>query len=453
LSDNYAISDDFIIGKREKLSFFLANIGNIPIMTLVGTFLLKFYVDVVGLNPAAVATLFLVARIVDAVNDPITGYVIDHLPRTKLGRFRSYLILGSILCSLNYLLLWLGPSLATSNKLNIAYISYFLIGITFDIMDIPLNSMIPVMTKQGKIRDSLSLIKSLGYTLGAIIFTVAPVYIIESFTTERQGYHTVILIAVLWVLSFSIIGTLGIKERLNVIEKEKYKLGDLFKILTTRPVFTLFLSDLIGSIGSGAGSASLIFLATYVFFQPELVGTAAAIMVLGLIIGLFIGRGIIGHLGRKKLQVLGSFIAHVLSFFILILPPSEITWIYLIYLIYGVGGGMVSVVGYGMQADNIDYIEWKQGHRAEGAVASLTSFIQKAGLGIGAAIPGYILAATGYIPNAVQSQLAIQGIYWANVIIPTTFALISTIIIWIFYPLTKEKNNVIASELAIRRDQ
>jgi Na+/melibiose symporter-like transporter len=151
-----------LITKKEKISFFIANLGNIPIMTLMNAFLLIFYTDVVGLNPAAVAILFIFARVLDGFNDPIIGYIVDHLPRTKWGKFRPYIVLGSLFCSLNYIILWLGPSLATNGKLLIAYISYILFGITFDLMDVPLNSLIPVMTEEEKERNSLSLIKSLG---------------------------------------------------------------------------------------------------------------------------------------------------------------------------------------------------------------------------------------------------------------------------------------------------
>ena len=117
-----------MLNTKEKISFYIANMGNIPIMTLMNAFLLIFYTDVVGLNPLAVAILFLATRVLDGVNDPVIGYIVDHFPRTKWGKIRPYLVLGSLFCSLNYMLLWLGPSLAPTGKLAIAYISYILMG-------------------------------------------------------------------------------------------------------------------------------------------------------------------------------------------------------------------------------------------------------------------------------------------------------------------------------------
>lgn len=118
---------------KEKISYVFVNLGNIPITTLISSYLLIFYTTVCGMNPAACATLFLIARILDGLNDPLVGFIIDHLPNTKYGHFRPSLIIGTILCSLNYLLLWFGPMMASAGKLAIAYVSYLLIGVLFPI--------------------------------------------------------------------------------------------------------------------------------------------------------------------------------------------------------------------------------------------------------------------------------------------------------------------------------
>lgn len=103
------------IKMREKLSFAMANFGNIPVMTLINGYLLIF-IPIYAASPAACATLFLIARFLDAINDPLVGFIIDHLPTRKMGHFRPTLILGTILCSANFLLLWFGPMLSTSGN-------------------------------------------------------------------------------------------------------------------------------------------------------------------------------------------------------------------------------------------------------------------------------------------------------------------------------------------------
>lgn len=125
------------VGIGEKVCYLLANIGNIPLMTLLSAFFLIFYTDVVGLDPAALATLFLISKVVDGISDPVMGFILDKFPITKMGKFRPMLMLGTIVCVINYILLWFGAVWSPVGKYAIVYITYILLGWTFDVMDIP----------------------------------------------------------------------------------------------------------------------------------------------------------------------------------------------------------------------------------------------------------------------------------------------------------------------------
>jgi len=421
-------------------------------MTLLGSYLLLFYVDVVGLDPVVVGTLFLVSRVLDGFNDPIMGYVIDHLPRTKLGRFRTYLIIGTIACSINYVLLWLGPSLAPVGKTAIAYITYILFGFTFDLMDIPLNSMIPVMSDRDEDRNTLSNIKGIGYLAGTVIFLGGALPLIESFPTRRQGYHVVIIIASIFVLTFSIIGTLGIRERIHPLKAEKYPLGDIFKVLGARPVFILFLDTLISSVGGGVSSGIGLFFFIYALNRPDLYTTIVMLSVLGVIIGVIVGPILVKKIGKKTTRLVASLIS-LTSPLVLFFTPPEMPNIFLLMAFFSVSGvGINMILSYSIQADNMDYVEWKYGFRAEAAVASMQSFIIKAASGIGSAIGAYMLKVINYVPNAdVQSPETIQGLYYLNYAIPGILSIIA-ICVWAFgYPLTKTKRDQMMAELTERR--
>jgi len=96
---------------KEKLAYATVNFGNIPIMTIINGYLLIFYTNICGLSPAACATLFLIARILDGLNDPLVGFVIDHCPNTKFGHFRPVMVwtddgsirkTGDCLCFLHF---------------------------------------------------------------------------------------------------------------------------------------------------------------------------------------------------------------------------------------------------------------------------------------------------------------------------------------------------------------
>ena len=427
------------IKMREKLSFAMANFGNIPVMTLINGYLLIFYTNICGLSPAC-ATLFLIARFLDAINDPLVGFMIDHLPTRKMGHFRPTLILGTILCSANFLLLWFGPMLSTSGKLAIAYVSYILLGVLFPVMDISLNSLLPVMTEDMKERNSLSSIKGLAYVIGALVIGVAAPLILGD-TSNKQGYINLVLIMTAVIFFFSIIGTMGVKERVKPQMENSYSVKELFKILSQKPVYITFLAVLLYSIGSNIVNAANTYFYTYIFEDLTLASIITLITCVTVFPATMVIGNLIGRFGKKKMYAIGLALAG-LAPIIRLLDVRSIPLLIVSVLIAGIGAGFAAPLNYGIQADNTDYIEMSMGIRAEGAVASLSSFVSKCAMGIGGAIPGYLLQLAGFDSKAaVQNDDVINVIVLCVLILPAIVNVVAIVIFSKGYPITKEKLN------------
>lgn len=423
---------------KEKLAYAAVNFGNIPIMTVINGYLLIFYTNICGLSPAACATLFLIARIMDGLNDPLVGFVIDHLPNTKLGHFRPTLIIGTILCSANFLLLWFGPMMSPSGKLAIAYISYILLGVLFPVMDISLNSLLPVMTEDMKERNSLSAIKGLAYVVGALILGVAAPLILGN-TSNKEGYIKLILISVAVIFFCSIIGTLGVKERIKPQKGKSYSIKQLFEILRQRPVYITFLVILLYTVGNNMVSAVNTYYYTYILGDLKWSAILTLIMCITIFPATMFVGGLANKHGKKKMYAIGLAIAGLTPLMRLI-DVRSILILIISALITGIGSGFAAPLNYGIQADNTDFIDATMGIRAEGAIASLSSFISKCAMGIGGAIPGYMLQIAGFDGTIeIQSQSVNSVIIFCLIILP---AIVNVIGIFIFakgYPLTKEK--------------
>ena len=418
----------------------MANFGNIPIMTLINGYLLIFYTNICGLSPAACATLFLIARFLDAINDPLVGFMIDHLPTRKMGHFRPTLILGTILCSANFLLLWFGPMLSTSGKLAIAYVSYILLGVLFPVMDISLNSLLPVMTEDMKERNSLSSIKGLAYVIGALVIGVAAPLILGD-TSNKQGYINLVLIMTAVIFFFSIIGTMGVKERVKPQMENSYSVKELFKILSQKPVYITFLAVLLYSIGSNIVNAANTYFYTYIFEDLTLASIITLITCVTVFPATMVIGNLIGRFGKKKMYAIGLALAG-LAPIIRLLDVRSIPLLIVSVLIAGIGAGFAAPLNYGIQADNTDYIEVSMGIRAEGAVASLSSFVSKCAMGIGGAIPGYLLQLAGFDSKAaVQNDNVINVIVLCVLILPAIVNVVAIVIFSKGYPITKEKLN------------
>lgn len=424
---------------REKLSYALINFGNIPIMTLLNSYLLIFYTNVCGLDPAACATLFLIARIMDGVNDPFVGFIIDHLPNTRMGHFRPSLIVGTILVSINFLALWFGPMMAPSGKLAIAYVSYLLIGFLFPVMDISLNSLLPVMSADTDERNALSSIKGLIYALGAIVIGVAGPLILGD-TSNKKGYVTLILISTAIVFFFSIIGTLGVKERvLPPKGGASYGIKDLFRFFSQKPVYGTFIAILLATIGSNITNAVNAYFCTYILGSLAVMSITSLVMCITLFPTTAMVGKIAGKYGKKKVYLAGLAIV-ALSGAIRIVSIRSIAVLMISTLICGIGMAFISTLNYSIQADNTDYIELHMDRQAQGAISSLSSFVSKCAAGIGGAIPGYLLAMAGFDNTLAEQNVGVNNVIIACVVvIPPAIYLLAAIFFGKVYPITPEK--------------
>lgn len=422
----------------ETLCFLLCNIGNIPLMILLSTFFLIFYTDVVGLDPGKLATLFLISKIVDGISDPIMGYLLDRFPVTRHGKFRPILIIGTLICVANYILLWFGAVWVPAGQYVVVYITYLLLGWTFDIMDISLNSLLPVMTAEPKERNTLSLTKMIGYVGGAIAISVLGPVIVADGTLN--SYYKLIFGAMAVVLVGSIVGALGVKERVTFKgdPSEKYGFKDLLSFLTAKPILITFIAALIYGIGTQLQSGANAYFYTYIMGDLSLLAGVSGMSIAGMLPAMILSPVIANKIGKKKVYVLGLIIAAA-GYAVRFLNLTSLPLLYVSAVIVSMGGGFTATLMYGIQADNTTFIQYKTGKRAEAAVASLSSFISKVGQGIAGALPGYVLAATGFVAKAAQQNASVtSGIMACVVVVPMVLCLTSLLIFGIGYNLTKK---------------
>lgn len=422
---------------KEKVSYTLLNIGNIPVTMIVSSFLLIFYTNVVGLSPASCATLFLISRIVDAVNDPFVGFLIDRVPNTKMGHFRLTLVIGAVLCGMNYLLLWFGPLIAPAGKLAIAYISYLLLGVLFPVMDISLNSLLPVMTENPKERNSLSTIKGMTYSLAGLVLGIAAPILIGD-ESKADGYIKLIILVAALIIGCSVLGAFGVKERVQAAPDQKYALKDLAGILTQKPVWTFFTANLLFGVANYVIMTVNTYYYVYVMGDLQLFSIASLLSMAGMLPGIAISGKLADKIGKK-----GAYIAGLVCFGILPLirlaGTANVPIVFASVVLMNFGMGMLTPHMYGIQADNTDYVEIKSGFRAEAAVASLSSFVSKFSMGVGGAIPGYLLGLVGFNPAAeVQNDAVITMIIFCAVLLPAIITAIAAIGMKFLYPLDKQ---------------
>lgn len=437
---------------REKLAYGLTVLANNPIQGLLTGYLLIFYTDVIRLNPAAVATLLLLARVMDGISDPIMGYLLDHTPRTRMGKFRPLLIVGAILCGLNFLLVWFGPVWFPGAALAIAYVSYLLLGLTFDIADISKNSLLPVMTANLKERNSLAVVYGIGLMLGVTIVSVAAPMMLAAQGSSLGAYYTLIGAFTGLFVVLSIVGALGVKERVRPTHAATtYAFKDILTILTQRPVITLQLAALCVYVAVGMNATVNVFFYTYVLHDLALLGPVSLAALGGIVPGVLLAGALSSRVGTKQAMVYAILIATA-GTMVRWIDPTSIPLIYLSAMLVGLGSGLVQPLASVIGANNIDYVEYKLNYRSEAAQASISSFNAKVAGGVGSAIPGYALVWFGYVANSQQQpEAAITGIILLSIAGPVVFFLIAALLFGFGYNLDTQRLHEVETTLSERR--
>ena len=148
---------------KDKIGYAMGDMGGLLTFSLIGAFQNKFYTDVLHIQPAKIVVLILVARLWDAINDPIWGAFIDSRKPTKQGKFRPYVFWFSIPLAVSAVLMFtVIPNLSAAKYLLFAYITYILYGMMYTCVNIPYGSLASVVTDDEKERSSLSMWRSIG---------------------------------------------------------------------------------------------------------------------------------------------------------------------------------------------------------------------------------------------------------------------------------------------------
>ncbi|CAH0226605.1 Melibiose carrier protein [Microbacterium oxydans] len=420
----------------EKVGYFAANFGNIILSTVISSFLLIYLTDHIGIDAAAVGTLLLVARLVDGATDPIMGYVVDHLPRTSWGRFRSYLLIGGAIGAVAFTALFLAPGFVGAS-LAAAWITYLIWGLAFDFMDIPLNALLPSMSASPRSRGQLAAIKGTTYLIGTLVVIGVSLPLVALLGGGVLGWQTYVVIVAVVSFVLTATGALLIRERVAPTTPAPYRFRDVKALfLSSRAVPVLLVSKLATSAANAALMAGIPFFFTYYAGSAGLVSAVALVMVVPMMAGSISGPLLGQRVGFKPVYLCSLLIASIGVGSILLLPGLAGPAYLACFAVAGLGFGGAVALNYAMLAELTDFVELQGGFRTEGTLASIGSFAAKAGSGIGAALIAYALALSGYVAGAAQTPEALAGIAWAQGGVPAALVILGGLV-FLAYPITR----------------
>lgn len=441
------------ISLKEKCGYAMGDVASNFYWRVFDVFLFIFYTDVFGLSPAAVGTMMLVTRLIDAFSDPLMGAMADRT-QTRFGKFRPYLIWGILPITAAGVLTFTVPDLSDAGKLIWAYATYIFMMLAYTFINVPYGALLGVITGDTQSRTTLTSFRFIGaFSGGTLVAYLTPELVnwLGGDDIELGWQLTMCLYGVVAALLFTI-SFFTTKERISPASDQKtpikQDIQDLFK---NRPWVILFSLALIIMMTISLRGSTGTFYFKYYVSREDLIGSFAMAYMLSLAIGAALTPLLTRYMDKRSLLFVLMSLVTVLSAVFYFVPSDNIPLIFALQISIGLCLGPKSPLVFSMYADTADFSEWKHGRRATAMIFSAASFAQKLGGALAGAMIGYLLASMGYVANQAQSASSEQSIVLLMTAIPALFAFISLFIIRL-YPLDDKTLSELQHELSSREN-
>ena len=442
------------LGLTQYAGYASGDAANNLAFSMTSLFLLLYYTDVVGISAAAVGTMFLVVRFWDAFADLFAGRLVD-TTQTRWGKFRPFILFGSVpLLLLSVATFSVPGGLGLTGKHIYMYVSYALLGLLYSLVNIPYGSLAAAMTQSPTERAKLATWRVYGSNLTILMlaFVVAP-QIKGSGNLQRSLTITtlafVVLGAGLYLFTF-----FTAREQVQRDVPSVSLRQSLATLRTNRPLIMLCVSSLLFLTGMIAASTVGAFYARDVLGNANLFIYMTLLQTVGTFaVAVFVPR-IVRTVGKKTGYLTLGAVAVVAGVGIALSPESTPAYALFFFFLLGVGIGGVNTLMWAMEADTVEYGEWKTGVRTEGTTYALFSFTRKMGQALGGAAAAYTIGLGGYVSGKgiVQTDSAVNAIKIAAGLVPAAFILIALALMFL-YPLTEKVFRDIVGDVAQRRIQ
>ncbi len=450
---------------REKLNYgstiayAIGSSGTNVSFYMINNYLMLFYTDIVGLAATAISLIMLIARIWDAVNDPMMGMIEDRT-HTKLGKFRPWLIVGPPFLAVFNILTFTVFPLHGTLKVVVCGVCYIGAGMAYTVVQVAINGLVNRITNDSgnkmKVISIAQIANMLGQTVVAAVLMPVILYFSGSDVANARGYFwgTVLVCAVttpmIWIAAWKCREVTIEEKHTEKVQKEKKSLRTSIKLVASNDQLVVAIATTFLSCISIIGRYALLsYYLIYVVGSYALISPVFAIMSLAQMIGNVPLPILTEKFGKKKVFIgaaFGTIIAMVLLFFI---PTGMNIPVLALSAVIGFCGASGSIT-YAFVCDCVEYGDWKYGIRDDGLAFSMMSFGVKLASAITGVIGVPLLMAVGYVAGQAQTAGTTTAINVIVNIVPAVILLISLLPLC-KYKLDKEMMQKISAELAERR--
>ncbi len=472
------------LSAKAKLSYALGAVGKDMVYMLSASYVLYYFQDLLGVNAIAMGVILMAARVFDAFNDPVMGVIVART-RTRWGRFRPWLLIGTLTNAVVLFLMFSAPPrMDAAGLVAYAAVFYILWGVTYTMMDIPYWSMIPAFTEGGRERESLTTLARTSAGVGSAIVTVFTMMLVpalgNAFAGADAGARAIeivgfkwfsLLVAVLFIV-FTVLTCLNVKEK-STAGMETVSVGQMFRALVQNDqAMTVTVTIVLINTSIYITSNLVIYFFKYDFGTTGWNDAYVLFNMFGGAMQVLSMMAFYPLLRRwfSTLQIfyicLGMAVAGYAVLLVLTFTSMSTVFILFVpaFFIFS-ANGMLSVITTVFLANTVDYGELKNDRRDESVIFSMQTFVVKLASGV-AALAASVCLSVNHLQSGTEvseadklvdwslgvSQSAKAGLRFTMAVIPIVG--LAAAFLWFRkrYLLTDEKVAQIAGEVKARKE-
>lgn len=419
---------------------------------MVSLFLLYYYTDVVGLSGSTAGVIYLIASVFDGITDPLMGAIADR-NRSRMGRFRPYILLGCVPLGLSFILLLWRPPLEGVALLAMIIAANLVFRLCYTIVTVPYTSLTARMTRSSQERSTLAGLRMTFAALASLTvsFLTQPMVAYFGRGDAALGFFYAACVFSLIACCVFPIVYLSTREPAEVAgDIPRLSLRDAWEsVRSNRAFWILMLGITFGATSSTALGKAVLYYFKYVVGEAETARYALSLKALCAVAALPCWVYVTKLIGKRNAWMVASAWGVTGVAVLSIARVDTVVTATAFFVFMHIASIGKSMTVWSMLPDTVEYGEWKSGIRAESFIFGFGMFFQKVALGLAAALFGWALDLVGYQANQLQTPETLFGIKMIVVLLPAVGLGGSALVMWL-YPLRGNGHERIVEEIAAR---